>query len=71
MSTNPPADPPAFADDLLIGAAAIAKFIYNDETDPTRRKVYHLFNTSQIPIGKIGSQYAALRSELITYLKKK
>lgn len=68
MSHAGPSNPEKFSDDLLIGAAAIAEFLFG--TPEARRKVYHLASTSQAPIRKLGSRLVALRSELTDYLKR-
>ena len=51
------------ADDLLIGAAAIADFIYG-ENSGKRRKVYGLAENKALPIFHIGRELCARRSEL-------
>lgn len=47
----------ALADDLLRGAGAIAEFIYGDAK--YRRKIYHLVETSRLPVSRIGSHIFA------------
>jgi len=47
------------ADDLLIGADAIAAFI-----GVSRRSVYHLAREKQLPIGRLGKQLIARKSQL-------
>ena len=54
------------ADDLLRGAEAIAEFLYGDATQ--RRKIYHLAETSRLPIFRLGSVLCARRSVLITWI---
>jgi hypothetical protein len=47
------------ADDLLIGAPAIAR-----ELGISTRSVYHLAQTKQLPIGRLGRNLIASRSRL-------
>jgi hypothetical protein len=55
MTTDPP-----LADDLLIGAAAIALFIFGDENQ--RRRIYS--PTSQLPVFRLGNLIYARKSAL-------
>jgi len=41
------------SDDMIRGAAAIAEYMFGDRC--YRRRVYHLVQTSRIPIARIGS----------------
>ncbi len=50
------------ADDLLLGAGAIADFLYG--SPEYRRKVYHLTATSRLPTFKLGSVRCARPSVL-------
>ena len=56
------------ADDLLRGAEAIADFIYGDATQ--RRKVYHLAETSRLPIFRLGSVLCARRTVLLHWINE-
>ncbi|WP_375456607.1 hypothetical protein [uncultured Methylobacterium sp.] len=65
METTPPsAGHPAvdaagsLAPDLLRGAEEIAEFLYGARS--RRRSVYHLAETSQLPVFRLGSQLCAL-----------
>ena len=51
--------PPALADDLLVGARAISRFMFG--TTKERRRVYWLVETGQIPTFRLGT--ASLRAE--------
>jgi hypothetical protein len=62
---------PDLASDLLIGAAAIAKFLYGRSDARTRRKVFHLAATSRIPIIHMGSRLCARKSRLMAWIKDK
>ena len=54
------------SDDLLIGAEAIAEFIYGDRRH--RRKIYHLVETSRFPHSKLGAQICARKSTLLSWI---
>lgn len=56
------------ADDLLRGAEAIADFLYGDAAQ--RRKVYHLAETSRLPIFRLGSVLCARRTVLLHWIKE-
>jgi hypothetical protein len=51
--------PEKLADDLLIGAAAIAA-----ELGVTEDAVYHIHRMKRLPIGKLGKNLVATRSKL-------
>ena len=60
----PPATgPPELADDLFTGAAAIARFVFGDESE--RRRVYWLADTGQLPVFRIGSILCARKSSIL------
>lgn len=54
------------ADDLLRGAEAISQFLFGDKI--LRRKVYHLAETSRLPVFRLGSVLCARRSVLIAWI---
>lgn len=56
------------ADDLLRGAEAIADYLYGDAT--LRRKVYHLAETSRLPIFRLGSVLCARRTVLLHWINE-
>ncbi len=56
-----------FARDLLQGAEAIATFLYGDPG--SRRKVYHLAATSNLPVFKLGAMLCARRSVLLHWIE--
>jgi len=58
-------------DDLLIGAAAIAFFIYGSTEYRFQRRVYYLTTQSkrQLPWFRLGSQVAARRSSIIAWIE--
>ena len=58
-------------DDLLIGAAAIADFIYGNTEYKYQRRVYYLTTQSKrrLPWFRLGSQIAARRSSIMTWIE--
>jgi hypothetical protein len=60
---------PEFAQDLLRGADEIAKFIFGEEPG-SRRKVYHLVATSNLPVFKLGSMICARKSILLQWVRQ-
>ncbi len=60
-------DPPPLGSDLLRGADQIAEFILGDPAE--RRKIYHLAETSKLPVFRLGSLLCARRSTLLAWIK--
>lgn len=58
----------ALAQDLLRGAEEIAAFLFGDKTQ--RRKVYHLAETSRLPVFRLGSVLCARRSVLMAWISE-
>ena len=54
------------ADDLLRGAEEIAEFIFG--TKKSKRKIYHLAESSRLPLFRLGSVLCARRSTLLAYI---
>lgn len=54
------------ADDLLRGAGAISGFLFGDLK--YRRKVYHLAETSKLPVFRLGSMLCARKSVLVAWI---
>lgn len=54
------------AQDLLRGAEEIAAFLFGNKTQ--RRKVYHLAETSRLPVFRLGSVLCARRSVLMAWI---
>lgn len=52
----------ALAGDILIGAAAIAEELYGDSKK--RRRIFHLVQTSRLPIFRLGSRICIRRTVL-------
>ena len=64
-------DPPVpvtidLASDILRGADEIAEFLSGDRSQ--RRMVYHLVETSRLPVFRIGSRICARRSVLLKWI---
>jgi hypothetical protein len=53
----------ALAKDLLMGAAAIAAFMFGDEGE--RRRVYWLAESGRIPVFRLGAILCARKSSLL------
>lgn len=64
-STLPPS-PPELASDLLRGADRIAEFVFGHASE--RRKVYHLAETSRLPVFRLGAVLCARRSTLLEWI---
>lgn len=62
------AEPYQIADDLLEGAEAISEFMYGDRSK--KRKVYHLAQTSDIPVFRFGATLCARRSKIIAWIER-
>ena len=58
--------PPEFSTDLLRGAEDIAEFLFGDTSE--RRKVYHLAETSRLPVFRLGALLCARRSVLLEWV---
>jgi hypothetical protein len=56
-------------DNLILGASALADFIFKDRKK--RRKIYHMHERGLLPLFKIGSEIAGLKSTLRCHLDKK
>lgn len=54
------------ADDMLRGADEIADFVFGNKSQ--RRKVYHLAETSRLPVFRLGSVLCARRSVLMAWI---
>lgn len=60
------------ADDILEGADAIAEFLFrgtsDDQRGRNRRKVYHLAQSSRLPLFRLGSMLCARKSKLLEFI---
>lgn len=57
-----------FAGDLLRGGEKIAEFLFGHPEH--RRKVYHLAETSRLPVFRLGTQLCARRSTLLDWVEQ-
>ena len=64
----PPEEQESLADDILEGADLIAAFMWGSASK--RRKVYHLMETSRLPLFKIGNVWCARKSRLKEYIRE-
>lgn len=55
-----------FSSDLLTGADEVAAFLFGSAKE--RRRVYHLVETSRIPVFRLGSKVCARRSVLMKWV---
>ena len=65
----------SLADDLLLGADAISRFIYGENTDEkvaesNRRRVYHAADKHGLPTFKLGGSIAARRSTILKWIEQ-
>jgi hypothetical protein len=56
---------PTLADDLLLGARPIAKFIFGSDGPAEVRRTYHLAATGNLPVFEMGALLAARKSKLL------
>jgi hypothetical protein len=54
--------------DILRGATQIAEFLFGTTSAKGVRRVYHLAETSKIPVFKLGSVLCARRSVLVGWI---
>lgn len=64
--------PDTLADDLIIGAAALARFLFGSDEPRFQRRIYYLTHTAKcrLPHFRIGSQIAARRSTLLKWIEQ-
>jgi hypothetical protein len=58
--------PASLADDLLVGAEAIAQFVFG--TPEKKRKIYWLTDIGDLPTFRLGNMICARRSTLLKHL---
>ena len=68
LVTSPPHGAERLSDDLLEGADQIAEFLFGHSSK--RRKVYHLAQTSRIPVFRLGSVLCARKSRLTAWIEE-
>jgi hypothetical protein len=62
----PEGEQASLADDLLVGAEAIARFVFG--TPEKRRTIYWLADIGDLPTFRLGSMICARRSTLLKHL---
>jgi hypothetical protein len=60
---------PDLSEDLLRGARQIGEYIYGNHHHCHRRKIYHLVQTSRLPVFRLGSVLCARRSVLMRWIE--
>ena len=58
------------AEDLMSGAGAIAQFMFGDDAEANRRKVYHAADKLGLPCFKIGGTLCARRSTILSWIEQ-
>ena len=58
------------AQDLMSGAGSIAQFMFGDDAEATRRKVYHAADKLGLPCFKIGGTLCARRSTILSWIER-
>ncbi len=58
---------PPLGSDLLRGADQIAEFMFGTPTE--RRKIYHLAETSNLPVFRLGALLCARKSTLLAWIE--
>ncbi|MGU3284995.1 DNA-binding protein [Methylobacterium mesophilicum] len=58
------------AQDLMSGAGAIAQFMFGDDAEANRRKVYHAADKLGLPCFKIGGTLCARRSTILSWIER-
>lgn len=61
------AEPCSIADDLLEGADEISAFIFGDRSK--RRKIYHLAQSSNLPVFRLGAVLCARKSRITEWIE--
>ncbi len=61
------AEAPPLGSDLLRGADQIATFMFGAPTE--RRKIYHLADTSKLPVFRLGALLCARKSTILTWIE--
>jgi hypothetical protein len=62
----PTGPPTILADDLLVGAEQISRFMFG--TASKRRQVYWLANSGEIPVFRLGAMMCARKSTLLQHI---
>ena len=57
------------SEDLMIGAGAISTFMFGDDSEPNRRRVYHAADKHGLPTFKLGGTITARRSTILKWIE--
>jgi hypothetical protein len=57
----------AVADDILRSAKAISEFIFGDDREENRKRIYHLAAIKQLPTFRLGQILCARKSTLVAH----
>ena len=70
MTVSDTPAPDTLADDLIVGAADLARFIYGSDEQRFQRRIYYLCTVAKRPLPhfRLGSQLAARRSTLLRWI---
>ena len=55
--------------DTLEGAAEIAEFLFDDSSARGQRRVYHLVESSKLPVFRLGNIICARKSTLLAHIE--
>ncbi|CAO4144828.1 hypothetical protein LPLAFNJD_LOCUS1790 [Methylorubrum aminovorans] len=58
------------AEDLMTGAPAIAAFMFGQDTETNRRRVYHAADKLGLPCFKLGGSLCARRSTILRWIEQ-
>lgn len=61
---------PALSDDILVGAKAIATFVYGDANAKNTRRAYHAADKLGMPTFRLGATLCARRSTIMKWIAK-
>lgn len=64
---------PSIASDLIVGAAALARFVYGSDDERYQRRIYYLTSAAckrPLPHFRLGNQIAARRSTLLAWIEE-
>jgi hypothetical protein len=57
--------------DMLTGAYEIARFVFGNESETARKRIYHLAESRELPIFKIGKLLQARKSTLRAVIEER
>jgi hypothetical protein len=60
----------ALGEDLILGGKALAQFLFKDDSEKKRRKVYHMNERGLLPLFKVGPELAGRKSTLLRHIER-